>query len=89
MSISLKNARTITVNKQIYKWKVSKNGVLHLVIFKKKHPDHKALLKIVVNYPDPPKKFMITPKEVREWILHAIENGFGRSMEQVYYVKDF
>jgi len=81
MAISRKGSRKIIVNGKKYRWKVSKNGVLHLVVFR---DEEGVSLKIIVNYPDGEKKY-IKPKEVKQFILLAIKDGLSIDHPSVVY----
>lgn len=80
MSISRKGSRQITVNNKKFRWKVSKNGVLHLVIFRNKGD---RVMKVIVNYPKNEHK-IIKPKEVKQFLLLALKDGLSFDNSIVY-----
>lgn len=82
--ISNKHSRGITVRNNDYKWKVSKNGKRHLVIFKTVDEIRNHQLVIVVNFPVEFKKPII-PRMVKGYICMALDSGWGESMPRVEY----
>ena len=81
MTISRKGSRKIRVDGFEYLWKVSKNGVLHLVIFIKCGGIE---MKVVVNYPRGCHR-VIKPKEVKRFILQAIKDGWSTTNSEIVY----
>lgn len=81
MAISRKGSRNITVDGESYRWKVSKNGVLHLVVFRE---EEEGDLKIVVNYPEGESKY-IKPREVRKFIQLARKDGLSMKNPTMVY----
>ena len=81
MAISRKGSRNIVVDGKKYRWKVSKNGVLHLVVFRE---EEGVELKIIVNYPHGENKY-VKPSEVKQFILLAIKDGLSLTNPSVTY----
>lgn len=81
MTISRKGSRKIRIDGYEYLWKVSKNGVLHLVVFIECGGTE---MKLVVNYPRGCKK-VILPREVKRFILLGIKDGWSTTNSEIVY----
>ena len=81
MAISKKGSRRIRIDNHEYRWKVSKNGVLHMVAFRE---EEGKVIKVVVNYPRGVNK-KVTPREVKRFILLAIKDGLSYENNCVVY----
>lgn len=73
--MALSKPRKLTMNGELYHWKVSRNGVLHFAVRKPGAPK----LRMVVNF-QPEEEVPITPRLVRSYIERAFSEGWEGSV---------